>query len=230
MKICPCILLLMASMAFVLGGCSDNSAPILSPTEQSVASPGSSAALAKAGVRHSVTGSANTYNITVWSDYFQGYCIVPGPKEKGGFYNVFTLHAIEHSDGSFSGSFVSQFQGKLPPDQAIGTCAKVEGKVIQLMVDETGTMAKVVCELTKITGFPLPQWFVIVLVDNGEGNAPETRDRASSWWWSDKTEDRDLWLAQTPQEYVDWEWNILKEFFPDMGATIPIDNGNIQVR
>lgn len=230
MRILPVALLLMASLALVLVGCSDSSAPLVSPTDQSVSLPGSSATLAKAGVRHSVTGTANTYNITVWSDYFQGYCIIPGPKEKGGFYNVFTIHAIEHGDGTFSGSFISQFQGKVPRDQATGTGAKVEGKVIQLMVDETGTMAKVVCELTRITGYPLPQWFVMVFVDKGEGNAPENRDCASSWWWSDKSEDRDLWLAQTPQEYVDWEWNILKDLFPDMGATIPIDNGNIQVR
>jgi hypothetical protein len=222
--------LLMASLAFVLLGCSDNSSPIEASTDQALSSSSSPTVLAKGGVRHSVTGTANTYNITVWSDYFQGFCIVPGPKEKGGFYNVFTLHAIEHHDGTFSGSFVSQFQGKVPPDQAVGFSAKVEGKVIQLMVDETGNMAKVVGEITRITGVPLPQWFVIVLVDKGEGNAPENRDRASSWWWSDKIEDRDLWLAQTPQEYVNWEWNILKEFFPDMGATIPIDNGNIQVR
>lgn len=230
MRLFSSALLLVASLAFVLLGCSDNSSAPVMPTDQAVTSAGSSAPLAKGGVRHSVTGSANTYNITLWNDYFQGYVIVPGPKEKGGFYNVFTIHAIEHNDGTVSGSFVSQFQGKVPPDQATGFSAKVEGKVIQMVVDETGKMAKVVCEITKITGYPLPQWFVIVLVDNGEGNAPGKRDHVSSWWWGDLPSDRDLWLSQTPQQYIDWEWGILKELFPDMGATIPIDNGNIQVR
>jgi hypothetical protein len=167
MKATSCALLLMAMLAFILMGCSDNSSSLITPQDKTPSLAGSTPPLSKAGVRHSLTGSAHTYNITVWSDYFGGYCIVPGPKEKGGYYNVFTITAAEDKSGNFSGSFVSQFQGKVPPDQANGTLAKVEGKVIQLMVDETGKMAKVVCELTKITGYSLPQWFVMVLIDNG---------------------------------------------------------------
>lgn len=231
MKTMSFVFLLVASITFVfvLGGCTDNFVVPASSADEALMSPGSSTRLAKYGVKHSVTGSAHTYNITQWNEYFQTYVIVPGPKEKGGFYNVFTVHAMEMDDGTFSGSFISQFQGKVPPDQAFGFAAKVEGKVIQLMVDETGTMAKVVGEITKIDGYSLPLWFVIVFVDHGEGSAPENRDHVSSWWFDSDPTLRDLWLSQTPQEYVDWEWNILKDFLPDLGATIPIDNGNIQV-
>ncbi len=49
MKILSLTLLLMASMAFVLLGCSDNSAPIGAPTDQAGLSSSSSTVLAKAG-------------------------------------------------------------------------------------------------------------------------------------------------------------------------------------
>ncbi len=83
MKLLSCALLLMASLAFVLLGCSENSTPIASPTNQ-MAPPMPAAGLAKGGVLHSVTGSANCYAII---DPATGF-VFPGPKQKGGFYNV----------------------------------------------------------------------------------------------------------------------------------------------
>jgi len=56
-------------------------------------------------------------------------------------------------------------------------------------------------------------------------------DEMSSWWFSSDPADRDLWLSQTPQEYIDWSWAIIEPFdLPNMAPTVPIDNGNIQIR
>ena len=217
-------IVLLAFGGLAILGCSESTDQLVAPVEKA-----STVSLEKQ-VLHSVTGSANTYNIIYNHPEF-GKCIIPGPKEKDGFYNVITVNAIENKDGTFTGHLLSQFQGKIPKDEATMTSGRVEAKVIQLVVDETGKMAKVVCEITSWNGPELPWWYVIVFVDNGEGNTPESKDHASSWWFSDLTEDRDLWLSQTPQEYIDWSWAILEPFnLPNMGPTIPIDNGNIQVR
>ena len=93
-----------------------------------------------------LTGSAHTYAI-----YDPGNGILPGPKEKGGFYNVIAVNAIDRGAGKFSGSFLSQMQGKVPEDLSDGGLAKVKADVIQLVVDETGTMAKVVYKITEWT-------------------------------------------------------------------------------
>ncbi len=58
MKAFPAILLLMASVAFVLAGCSDSSTPVATPGDQMVGS-GHVMGLAKAGVIHAVSGSAH---------------------------------------------------------------------------------------------------------------------------------------------------------------------------
>jgi hypothetical protein len=205
--------------------CSNNVPQPLAPAETTVSLP-SAGNLAKGGVGHSLTGSANTYNIKYNHPDF-GECYVPGPKEKGGLYNVQSFHAIEHGDGQVTGSLISQMQWEKPKDRS----DKLEAKVIQLMVDETETKAKIVCEITNDWyGMPLPAWFVEVFVDNGEG-ASSPRDEMSSWWFSSDPADRDLWLSQTPQEYIDWSWAIIEPFnLPNMAPTVPIDNGNIQVR
>jgi len=49
MKLLSVAVLLMASLAFVLMGCSDNSAPLVSPTDRAISSPSLPAVLAKAG-------------------------------------------------------------------------------------------------------------------------------------------------------------------------------------
>jgi len=59
MKTLSLVLLLMASMAFVLLGCSDNSGPIAGPNDQAFSAGASPTALAKGAVERSVTGNAN---------------------------------------------------------------------------------------------------------------------------------------------------------------------------
>ena len=57
-------------------------------------------------VLHSITGSANAYNI-LYDHPDNRFLIIPGPKQKDGFYNVFTVNAIEHGDGTVTGNLIS---------------------------------------------------------------------------------------------------------------------------
>jgi hypothetical protein len=62
MKILSLALLLVASMAFVLLGCSDKSAPIVAPNDQGMVS-SSASSLAKGDVLYSATGGAHFFKI-----------------------------------------------------------------------------------------------------------------------------------------------------------------------
>jgi hypothetical protein len=57
MKTCSLVLLLMASLAFVLGGCSENSNSVVPPSENAIAAASSPAGLAKGACVQMVTGS-----------------------------------------------------------------------------------------------------------------------------------------------------------------------------
>jgi len=221
------IFILIAVVGFAIISCSDSSDQLTNSfTEES--SFNNSGILEKE-VLHFLTGSANTYNIFYQHPEF-GLCIIPGPKQNGGFYNVITVNANQKRNGTFSGHFLSQFQGPVPDSLEIMFGDRVKADIIQLIVDESGTKAKVVCEITEWNGPQLPWWLVMVFVDDGEGNPPENSDAASSWWFSDQESDRDFYLSLTPQEYIDWSWAIIEPLnLPNMGPTIPIDNGNIQV-
>jgi hypothetical protein len=225
MKIFSVALLLMATLAVVLLGCSDNSAPIASANEQVAPTTTSPGNLAKGGVVHSVTGSANTYSVFDPAGY-----IWPGPKQKGGFYNVVTVNAIDQGNGIFSGRFINQFQGKLPAEQAYGFCAKVEAKVIHLVVD--GNKALVVAEITSWKAPdgtpPLPWWLAQVFIDNGEGGPGGSPDETGGLWASPDPADKDLWIGMSPQDYLDWMMIITGPL--GWGPTYPVDHGNIQVR
>ncbi len=217
---------LLTLLGLVILGCSESTDQLVTPVDKA-----STVSLEK-GVIHSLTGSANTYNI-LYDHPVLGLCIIPGPKQKDGFYNVVTVNAIEHENGAVTGHLISQFHGKIPEDftyEYLQFLGKVEIKIIQLMVDETGHIAKIVGEITKWDGPQLPWWFAMAFVDNGEGNSSSSKDEVSSWWFSDQESDRDLWLSQGPQEFIDWQWAMIEPYFPEMGATFPIDNGNIQVR
>jgi hypothetical protein len=94
MKILPLVLLLMASMAFVLVGCSDNSAPLVAPTEQALSTPTSSATLGKGcAVAGSVVG--------------KGRCSVSGTGANAGFLDAvtFAFDATEYKNGTCRGEY-----------------------------------------------------------------------------------------------------------------------------
>jgi hypothetical protein len=89
MKTLSCVLLLMASLAFVMLGCSDDLAPIAAPNEQALSTAASSNGLAKGGpVVHSATGSAHT---------------ILGIGARGGASWFFSFSALQYADGSFGG-------------------------------------------------------------------------------------------------------------------------------
>jgi hypothetical protein len=89
MKILSPALLLMASVAFVMLGCSDKSGPVEVPTDQALSSQTSSGSLAKGGmVVHSATGSGH---------------VITGIGTRGGATWFFTFSALQHADGSFGG-------------------------------------------------------------------------------------------------------------------------------
>jgi hypothetical protein len=226
MKTLSLALLLMASMAFVLLGCSDNSSPVVSPTDQVLSSPTASTGLAKAGVKavNSLRGSANAYYILWYGPDGTLWGTIPGPKQKGGFYNVETIHADAYSDGTASGSFLYQYLGKLPPDVGGGFFDKVEGKVIKLSVE--GNKAFVVVEITNWKLWPLPAWFAQVFIDNGEGAS--SSDELSEWFVTPEGGSPDLWLAMDPDAFISWSTDQLQG--TDVPVLFPIDHGNIQVR
>ena len=227
MKTVPLAILQLACLAFVLVGCSDRSSPIISSTEQAMSSATAPTGLTKGGVKvvHSLRGSAHAYNLLLVDEG----AIIPGPKQKGGFYNVQSIQADEYSDGTVSGKILYQFLGKLSPELAVGLANKMEGKVIHFKVE--GKKAFVVVEITKWLDFPdpappLPWWFAQAYIDNGEGAM--TSDEASEWWMSPSPADRDFWMAMGPQEFIDWQTPILLP--TGWPVVYAIDHGNIQVR
>jgi hypothetical protein len=232
MKVLSVALLLMASMAFVLLGCSDNSSPVVSPTGQVLNSPNTSTGLAKAGVKavNSLRGSANAYYTLWYGPDGAVWGTIPGPKQKGRFYNVETIQADVYSDGSSSGSFHYQFLGNLPPGVEGGFFGKFEGKVLKLTVE--GNKAFVVVEVTNWDLWTLPAWFAQVFIDNGEGAS--SSDEVSEWFVTDMESvdlgygSRDLWLSMDPDDFINWSTlQLAGTGFP---IVFPIDHGNIQVR
>ena len=236
MKILSCALLLMASMAFVLLGCSDNSGPIVAPKDQVLSSPTSSTDLAKCGVKviNSLRGSANNWYALWYSpDGTELWGTMPDPK--GRFYTVETFEADAYSNGTASGSFHYNFLGKLPKGvEAVGGWGKFEGKVIKLAVE--GNKAFVVVEVKNWKSTSLPGWFAQVFIDNGK--RASSRDEVSEWFTTqlrsiadDPTNywgSRELWLGMGPKDFIEWTKGQLAEF--PLPVLFSIDHGNIQVR
>jgi hypothetical protein len=224
MKARSLALLLMASLAFVLLGCSDNSNSVVTPSDQTINASSSPRSLAKGGVTISVTGSCQAYLVAV-DDPNLGLIIIPGQKSKESFYNTMSFSAIEHSDGTYSGTFVSQFHG-VPKEQATGGLAKVTGRVLHVSVqDNIGKFVFIIAD-----GDFAGMWGVIAFKDLGEGGKSGSPDLQAAWLFSDKPEDLQLWKSQTPQEYIDTTVAMYQPFLPWFNAWLPIDNGNVQVR
>jgi len=79
-------LLLIASMAFVVPGCSENSSSVVTPSNQSLSLPVASVALEKGGVVHSATGGGHVSDF--WGQEFRW---------------TFSFSAREFGDGGCSG-------------------------------------------------------------------------------------------------------------------------------
>jgi hypothetical protein len=203
MKILSLALMLMASMAFVMLGCSDNSNSVVTPTDLAISSVSLPASLAKGGVLHSVTGSAH---VTI----FDGET----------YYDGITVSAIDHGSGEFSGSV--RYFDRL-------SAMQVMGKVIDVKVE--GNKGKVSWEISRLVNplwEPMGYGFV-VLVDNGQGNAPGPDQM--SWvilpdpsGTPDGKSIQDL-INMTPDGFLAW-----LESRGNTPTLFSYVNGNLQVR
>jgi hypothetical protein len=154
MKTLSFILLLLASMAFVLLGCSDSSNPLAGPPDRAGIAPNPPASLAKgAAVVHSATGSGHTY--------------------VDGELRTFSFVAKELADGTYQGEWEAFSRN----------WGRVEGKWhgVVTFVKFDGNKALIV---GRETSGSYAGWYdAFAVVDNGEG-ANGSRDmltRTDSW-------------------------------------------------
>jgi hypothetical protein len=171
MKPISCVLLLMASLAFVLMGCSENVAPVSGPGGQSTASSSSAVPLAKGGsVIHSVSGSSLLHfndgngterigTLTMAANLYEGGMA-------GGTYNWVTFTGKNYrADTKWGGHGVVK-SVTMYPASSYGNAAVICG----LERDDSSLPGKYLV------------WFV---VDNGEGGNATAPDLCSEFVQSD---------------------------------------------
>jgi hypothetical protein len=208
MKILSVALLLLASLAFVVLGCSDNSAPIVAPSDEALSTSASPAALAKGAVLASASGSAQMYldadgNPTL---------------EKSAILRVCTFNAREYAGESYSGEFI--MLGAPGPKQTFSCKAEI------LQVKVQGNKAKMVFKILRAGGGLSGLEGIngcYVVVDNGEGNKAEP-DLNSPFYFIFPPEVTQTFLDMTPDAFL--------AFLPTVGypGLVPINLGNVQVR
>lgn len=208
MKIMSVALLLMTSLAFVLSGCSENTNVPVTPGEPTVATLGTPASLAKGGILHSATGSANVF--------------VDGKS----FTFAFTAH--EYAGPSYEGEYQIYVHAQ-PPEWG-----KIHGKVMSLKVyDYLGGKAAVIGTIETKSGFP-GFYDAFVVVDLGEGKK-STRDMyTTTIFWTDILADAQAVWDLPPDGVIDaiiQEQLIMNnQVVTKEQVLIPIEMGNVQVR
>jgi hypothetical protein len=224
MKTLSLALLLMASMTFVLLGCSDNSATIAGPTDQTV-SRGvhpTATGLDKSGpVLNSVSGNAHNFIRFTSGTH----------KKNWDMFGNLRFSAKLGQDNIASGNICAQYVGALPPP---GWFPPFSGKIFQLKVEDNpgvGKMAKVMFEITDGAELFPPEYGpapvgCMVVVDGGEGGKP-LLDCTVILVCIDSPEVMDFYgfYGMSPIEYAQ-----LMELWWGASPYLPIDNGNIQVR
>jgi hypothetical protein len=206
MKVLSLVLLLMASMAFVLVGCSDNSVPIAGPTGQAISS-GSAASLAKLGEDlHSATGSGHV------SDF-------GGEKVD----LTFTFSAIQHKGGTSSG----EVQVVVHPG------LKFHGKIFDLKVEDNRAKLSWTYTSGPWTGL---YGCAIVEDNGEGIKATGPDKMAGFLWTDGSdigTYTIPELIEMSPSEFIYWlEYYIfpLIGLPPGTPALVPTDKGNVQVR
>jgi hypothetical protein len=208
MKIMSFALLLMASLAFVLTGCSDNTSVPVTPGEATIVSSSTPASLTKGGILHSATGSANVF--------------VDGKS----FTFAFTAH--EYAGPSYDGEYQIYVHAQ-PPEWG-----KIHGKVMSLKVyDYLGGKAAVIGTIETKSGFP-GFYDAFVVVDLGEGKK-STRDMyTTTIFWTDVIADAQAVWDLPPDGVIDaiiQEQLIMNnQVVTKEQVLIPIQMGNVQVR
>jgi hypothetical protein len=199
MKLLSCALLLMASMAFVLAGCSDKSDSLLTPKEQPTAT-GSS--LAKGGpVVHAATGSMHLY---------------PEGETK---MRTFAFTAKQYKDGSFDGEYQVY-------RHASGAANKWHGKVIYLNVKDN--KALIIGYEDHQTGAWLGTYDAFIAIDNGEGTNASP-DIMSFVWYTDNPTELANWMTMDADEFVQHLLLTWPDPITIEDILYPVQMGNIQV-
>ena len=209
MKVQSLALLLVASYAFVLLGCSDTATPLVSPTDAVASSISSPPTLAKGGpVTHAASGSANVF------------------VEGKSFTFAFT--ANEYAGPSYDGEYQIYVHAQ-PPEWG-----KIHGKVMSLKVyDYLGGKAAVIGTIETKSGFP-GFYDAFVVVDLGEGKKSASDMYTTTIFWTASLEEAQaVWLLP-PDGVIN---AIIEEHLLMNGTLmtpeevlIPIEMGNVQVR
>jgi len=208
MKILSCALLLMASMAFVLLGCSDNLNSPVTPTDQANSSASLPASLAKGGrVVHSATGAVNTF--------------------LGGKIQSWAFTAREYADETCDGEY------QINVHSAPRVDGFIHGQVMSLkLYDYNGGKAAVIGGKEIITGYP-GSYDVFVVIDYGEGSKSAPDCFTTYIYFGDEASARLVWdmnpdgvVAATVEEHNSWSDNKIKA----ADLIVPIQMGNVQVR
>jgi hypothetical protein len=206
MKLLSCALLLMASMAFVLLGCSDTTGPVATSTEQALSTGALPLSLGKGGpVVHSATGSAHT---------------ILGIGARGGATWFFTFSAHQYADGSFGGrvnisDHYNQAKGNFP--------------VVYLNVDNSKRAL-----IVDYGPFP-PEWgggywyMAYVVEDNS------VREKPDQHYWGlaiPDIEEMQPYISQLLSSTPEGFFTIMAEFGngTQQELLLTVDMGNTQVR
>ncbi len=205
MKALSVVLALMAGIAFVLLGCSDNSNSVLTPEEKTIVASSSSPSLWKGGpVIHLASGYADIFY--------------------GGKSVTFAFTARKYADGSCDGEYqiYTHYQD---PDWG-----KWHGKVTSLEVYDGNTA--VIGGVETKSGFP-GYYDAFVVQDNGEGKKDVTDMFTTTVFWNESLEyAQQVWamppnlvIEEIVKEQISMGYNVTAS-----DIFIRIRMGNIQVR
>lgn len=216
MKTLSFALLLMAGMAVVLLGCSDNSNPAMTAGAQLGQQPAITS-LSKGGNINSATGTIHVK-----------YTPVTGQTNSRSSFT-----AIRHSDGTCSGEFQNRDDGPI---------FYGHGKVYDLKV--SGNMAKIAFRYTKgniadyygadVKITDIVAWFVVI--DNGEGANATGPDLVTMILFTDGSDIFDATIEgidnMGPQEYLDYMRDYLLPLYgvPYEMFIGPLEHGSVQVK
>ena len=211
MKTLSCALLLMATLAFVLLGCSDNTSSPVSSGEQTVAAPVTPANLGKKGpVVASVTGNGGV-RFDYWVDGKQ-------------VYGSFTISARKYADGSCDGEYqaidhvvdwktTNWWHGKVLSLEVVGNKALVGGQ-------ETDYVGN---EATEYIGY----YDAFVVIDNGQGSRATSPDIRSGVYYEPPSSylhmKNEIW-SMTPEQFITWA-----DAHYGFSILFTVTEGNIQV-
>jgi hypothetical protein len=209
MKVFSFVLLLMASMAFVLLGCSDNSNLVVTPGEQTIAASSSGASFAKADpILHSATGACNDF----WEGKIQSWAFNAKQKANGDVDGV--VQIIVHSQSRDVGFLHCNVLSLKVYDMPDGSKAAVIGMV----------------EVEK-KGLYKGSYDAFVVFDYGEGSKAHP-DMYTGYicWDPDNSLDnmKEVW-SWPPDKVID-QIVLIHPGTTRADVLLPIHEGNIQVR